>query len=71
VDDEQSKETIFGNAPLENPLWSSNVRDLVTSSKVPDHQINKLRAELLVSSSDNDQVIFLKEKLTTIFFNFI
>jgi hypothetical protein len=42
----------------------------VTSSKVPDHQINKLRAELLVSSSDNDQVIFLKDKLTTIFFHF-
>ena len=30
-----------------SPLWQMSVRDSVTSSKVPDHQINQMRSQLL------------------------
>ena len=45
----ESKESFFNQAaPIDiSPLWDMNVRDSVTSSKIPDHQINKMRSQVL------------------------
>ena len=53
--DEKSEETetgevtsFFNSPPFDaTPLWQMSVRDSVTSSKVPDHQINQMRSQLL------------------------
>ena len=57
LEDESETSSFFtDNVPIvANPLWEMEIRDLVTSSKIPDHQINKMRSELLITVS-NDQV---------------